>query len=126
MKPLLPVLAAVALAACAQTQVLPPPAALAQRVSTLSPNACNDATARVLANAGVAAEQVDSLFYQPVMGGPFDKDHLVGYIAWTRLRNQPGFLVANMDTDELGSFCHIRTVYTRGGLEVAGLPAFSY
>lgn len=123
MKPLLPILAAAVLAACAQTPAEPPPAALLQRVSAVAPTGCEAATARALANAGVTADQVDSLYYQPIMGGALEADMVVGYMAWTRIKDQPGHLVATMDTDERGSFCHLRSVYTRGGMALAGRPA---
>ncbi|WP_207477302.1 hypothetical protein [Arenibaculum pallidiluteum] len=120
---LAPVIAVLGLAACSQPAVQAPTAALSQRVSTLSPNPCSDKTASALAGAGVTADQVDSIYYQPIMGG-IDQDQLVGYMAWTRLRSQPGHLITDMETDELGSYCRVRTVYTRGGLELAGVPSF--
>ncbi|WP_207476976.1 hypothetical protein [Arenibaculum pallidiluteum] len=105
---------------CAVQPQPPPPADMLRRIAALYPHPCNAAAARVIADAGVPPDQVESVSYQPVWGGG-RQEMIVGYIAWTRLRGRTGFLVANMDDD-----CRVQVVYTRGGLAIDGVRSHSY
>lgn len=125
MKPLIFLAACLAAAGCAQSSVTTatPSPALVQRVAAAGPNVCSEEAAAALAGAGVTAEQVEGVYYQPVLGG-VDQDTVVGYMAWTRLRDRPGHLVVNMAADTMNAECTATGVYTRGGLEVAGVPGY--
>ncbi|WP_207476729.1 hypothetical protein [Arenibaculum pallidiluteum] len=115
----LPPAAALALAACAALPPQPPaPPDMAARVAAFPAHQCSQATARVLTGAGLSAAQVRQVFYEPIVSGGI-AHRVIGHLAWVRVQDQPGYLVADMDTD-----CRMRTVFTRDGMRIAGLPAF--
>ena len=117
MRPVIACLA-VALAGCTVPPSAPAPPEMVQRVALLNEHPCAGATARALTGAGLTADQIRELFFQPMTSGGI-ANRVIGYLAWSRIAGQPGFLVADMDPD-----CHMRTVYTRDGMQLAGLPAF--
>ncbi|MEZ5668527.1 MAG: hypothetical protein R3F55_14010 [Alphaproteobacteria bacterium] len=81
---------------------------------------CNTAVAAALDRVGVGPDRIAKLWYDDQIGRDVDGDsRIVGYTVWARVAEGPGYLIVDLTPQ-----CFVRQVYTRGGLELPGLPAF--
>lgn len=76
-----------------------------------APNQCNPAVAEALAGARIPIAQVEGVVYG--LYRDLNRDRIVMYDAWVKLRGQPGSVVVQLD-----EYCFLRQVYTRGGAQL--------
>lgn len=82
---------------------------------------CDGEVALRLQELGIAPAAIDSISYEDHRGAVLGRedDVIIGYDAYTRLKEQPGLLVIDLTPQ-----CFIQQTYTRDGLSLPGLPAF--
>jgi hypothetical protein len=107
------------LAGCAQAITPEAPTATLAAVEHLQPHQCAETTARGVSAAGLSGKEVQSLFYTEQVVDADEGPGLIGYLAWMRVSGQPGYLVVDMN-----QFCQFRQVYTRDGMQLAGVSAY--
>ncbi|MGQ9368278.1 hypothetical protein [Azospirillum sp. ST 5-10] len=91
----------------------PDPGATAA-LNRLAPHRCTGTTASTLAGARIPTARVQSINYVAHLDGYSER--VLGYSAWVRLTDQPGFVVVSLDAN-----CAPRQIYTRGGAHVPSL-----
>lgn len=117
---LLLVLTMLTTAACAApTRTTGPSAQAVSLLENRGARICTPAIASALADEGIAPSSITSVNVTDERTDTARTDNVLAYDAWMRLEDQPGYLVVTLD-----DFCRVRQVYTRGGAEVAGVPAY--
>jgi hypothetical protein len=119
---LLPVLAMLAIAACAgPPRTAEPSAQTLARLAQLRAHDCTPAIASAVEGQRIAPASVTGLIVTEERIDAGEIDDVIGYLAWMRLDGQPGYLIVSLD-----EYCHVRQVYTRGGAELPGVPSYSW